>query len=290
LRWGGPELRDRIADRIKKRVESVDQEPTDLAGIDIRVLLSRLAAYGGNGLDLLVDIARDGQATVDARVDAAISVALGDVTRVADLEGILDDPELVEPVQRRLAVAFAMLGAPQMLVRMLDMLPASEPAYVALRSILLSESVDPETVAEGIRRGREAVGVLSEEEPVAWNLDFAELGAGIRFDAASNTQRQHLEAWATNEIRERTFARLLSLLLPSERAALHRIGGFVDSRATRDWLATWVPAYRDVASSEAEQLQDRIDAGLEKLPNMNDPASISDFELVSQAALVLGEW
>lgn len=290
LRSGGVELRDRIAERIKARVEDTGKEPTDLAAIDVSRLLSLLATSGSNGLDLLVGIACEQSATIDARVGAAMSAALRDVTRVEELQRILDDAELTESVQHRLAVAFAMLGAPQMLNRMSEMLPASEPAYVALRAILQSESVDPETVAGGVSCGREAARVLGEADPIAWELDFAELGGQVHFEAGSETERKFLSSWATRRIRERTFARLVSLLLPSERAALDRVGGFVDSDLTRDWLATWIPAYREVAEAEAARLQELIDSGREALPDMDEGASMSEFETLSQAALLLGEW
>ena len=290
LRSGGADLRKRVADRIKKRVADNVDEPTDLAGIDVRRLLSLLASSGGNGLDLLVSIASDSTATIDARIDAAMSAALGDVARVEELQQILNDPELPEPILQRLAVAFAMLGASEMLMRMLAILPSSEPAYVALRAILQGESMTSEIVTEAVPRGREAVRVLRDADPVTWDLDFAELAEQISFKAGSDTERQLRLASATDILRDRTYARLLSLLLPAERLALYRAGGFADSEVTRDWLATWIPSYRDVAQGEAARLQERLDVGRETLPGLKPDAFNSPFEAIAQAALLLGEW
>jgi hypothetical protein len=290
LRLGATDLRTPVAERIKRRLEDGNEEPSDLAAIDVSRLLSSLATSGGNGLDLLVGIASDRSATVDARVRAAMSAALGDVTRVEELQQILGDPQLPEPILQRLAVAFAMLGASQVLTQMFDMLPASEPAYVALRAILQSESVNLEIVSDGVRRGREAVRILCDAEPITWDLDFVDLASQMNLEARSDTERKWLIDRAADKLRDRTYARLLSLLLPTERVALYRVGGFVDSKVTRDWLATWIPAYRDVAQAEAAQLQERIDAGREALPAMRPGVSMSQFEGLAQTALLLGEW
>ncbi len=290
LRSGGADLRTRVTERIRRRVEDGNEEPTDLAAIDVSRLLSSLATSGGNGLDLLVGIASDRSATIDARVHAAMSAALGDVARVEELQQVLDDHELPESILQRLAVAFAMLGASQVLTRMFDMLPASEPAYVALRAILQSESVNPEIVSEGVRRGREAVRILFDAEPITWDLDFADLAGQLSVEARSDTEGQLLVSRIANKLRDRTYARLLSLLLPTERVALYRVGGFVDSKVTRDWLATWIPAYRDVAQAEVAHLQERIDAGREDLPKFEPGPSMSRFETLAQIALLLGEW
>jgi hypothetical protein len=221
-----------------------------------------------------------------------MSAALGDVALVERLVEVLADEELPEAIRERLAVAFAMLGAPQMRSLIVEMLPTSEPAYVALRAILQGEAATADAVRDGVRNGREAVRTLRDEPSVRWNLDFEELARQIRFESSSRTERQVREAWLTDLIRDSTYARLLALLLPSERLALHRVGGFVDSDTTRDWLATWIPAYREVATTEVARLQERIDAGTLRLPllDLDSLSSLSEFEALAQTAGLLSEW
>lgn len=284
---GSPELRDSLRTRIRRRVASVNGEVMELSTVDVRRLLALLAGSGPAGLNLLVDIATDAAAHVDARIDAAVKGVTADVDAVDRLERLLDDDALPTAVRDRLAVAFGVLGAPQMLPRITAMLPGSEPAYVALRSVLRSEAITYEAMEAGVWVGREGLRALRERGPVAWDLDFATLAQTLEFEAGSQTQRELRLAWITEQLRDRVYGRLLSLLLPSEQLALYRAGGFIDSDATRNWLATWIPAYRDVAAAEAARLQATISANPKILPDfeMGGP-----FAVVSNLASLLDEW
>jgi hypothetical protein len=292
MRAGGPELRTRLAQRITARIGTGEEQPTELAAVDVRRLLMLLAASGPHGLELLLDIAHDQKATIDTRIDAAMAAVLGDVALVERLVDVLADDDLPLAIRDRLAVAFAMLGAPEMHDRVIDMLPSSEPAYVALRAILQGDAATADTVGDGVRRGREAVRALRDAPPVTWDLEFIDLARELRFEPRSQTERELQEEWLAERIRTNTYARLLALLLPSERAALDRIGGFVDSPETRDWLAMWIPAYKEVASTEVAHLQECIDTGTEVLPRV-DPdwlARLSEFEALARTSRLLGEW
>lgn len=287
LQAGDVELRESLRERIKRRVANVDGEVAELSTVDVQRLFAFLADAGPWGLDLLLDIAADGAAHLDARLDAAMAAVTTDVGCVNRLEGLLDAEELPPAVRDRLGVAFAMLGAPQMLPRVSGMLPASEPAYVALRSVLRSEAIAYEVMQGGVRSGREALRGLRQGAEVTWELDFGSLARGLEFESGSQAQRELRLDWITEELRRHTYARLLSLLLPSERLALYRVGGFVDSEATRNWLATWVPAYRDVADMEAARLQALIFEDPSLLPDIDIGGP---FKVVANVATLLEEW
>ena len=246
------EIRSDLRERIKQLVRNLD-ERSELSTIDARRLLTLLGMSGPRGLDLLVEIACDAGAEVDARIDAAMTTVSSDVGRVNELEGLLDDDELPSAVRERLGVAFAMLGAPEMLPRVVGILPASEPAYVALRSILRGEAITYEVIQHGVTHGREALQFLRHTPQPTWDLDFAALAREFEFRANSQTEQNLRLKWITDELRGRTYGRLLSLLLASERVALYRVGGFIDNDATRNWLATWIPGYRELASAEMER-------------------------------------
>jgi hypothetical protein len=286
LAAGEPEVRANLRERIKRRVLD-GEELTELSTIDVGRLFGLLAGSAQYGVDLFVEIAGDGAANVDTRILSAMLAVITDVGRVEELVGLLEDDGLTQAVRDRLAVAFAMLGALVMLPRVLGMLPGSEPAYVALRSILRGETIAHDVMREGVERGREALTTLRDGEQAAWDLDFSALAREFEIPASSQTERDLRFEWVSDQLRERTYARLSLLLLPAERLALYRVGGFADSEATRNWLATWIPGYREVARAEAARLKAQIHEHPDLLPS---PFTGHPFDVTAAVSTLLREW
>lgn len=288
LRIGDEASRDRLLERIRRRLRDDDEPLEELTSVDIKRLFRTFGSCGELGLGVLTEIAYDAELVDDARIDAAMIAVQWDVGRVASLEALLDDETLPVTVRDRLSVAFAMLGAPQMLPRVVALLPTSEPAYVALRSVLRSDAISAETMHDAIATGCEAVRVLAETPAPLWEVDFAALAEGVAFEASSETDAQIKRDWVVEVMRGRTYGRLISLLLPTERLALHRIGQFVDSDTTRNWLAMWIPGHEAVAELEAARIQELVSNTPEVLPGVGK--GLDGFTVVASLAQLLGEW
>ncbi|MFB8146619.1 trypsin-like peptidase domain-containing protein [Microbacterium sp. NPDC056003] len=287
MRSADTDLRDALHDRIRRRMANDAGPGNDLRSIDLRRLLRVLSASGRHGLDLVLEIAADNRVPMPLRIEAAMRAVTTDINSVDWLEQLLSSDELSGAVRERLVVAFAMLGAPQMLARIQEMLPTSEPAYAALGAILRGPTIGQATMAEGVLAGTAAAEYLAEATPVTWDVDFASLADSIEFASGSEVQRDSAVRFLENQLRTRTLGRLLSLLLPSELEALYSIDGFVDSDATRNWLAVWVPSYHEVASEELRRLQVAIEADPDFPPPIDTGTSLS---IVSNVASLLDEW
>ena len=290
LRHPDAAVRDTIRERIRRRLRDPDPADTpddDLEAVDIGRLFHILGSQPA-GLELLVEIAHDTRSTVDARIGAAMTAVQSDVGCVPQLDPLLDDAELQASVRDRLVVAFAMLGAVPMLPRILERLPSSEPAYVALRAMLRSAAITRSAMLEGLDAARSGVFALQDIEPPRWDLDFDDLVKSMHVGAKSEAQQQTRYDMLAGDVRQRTYGRLLQLLLPSEQHALYLVGQFADSSATRDWLAAWVPAYREIAEEEMRRLQAVISEPGFVWPDDRDNRNA--FARVSDLALLLREW
>jgi hypothetical protein len=285
---GDAEIRDNLADRLRVYLRDDDEPLAELSSVNVGHLFE-LLGRGTRGLELLIAIAHDLELLTDARIGAAMVAVQSDVACVDQLDELLDDTSISASVRDRLVVAFAMLGAAPMLPRVRQLMMSSEPAYASLRAVLRSHAVPRDLMQASVVQAREAVQALSDKAPPEWDLDFAELAASVRFEASSETERTLRAEWVADTVRQLTFGRLLQLLLPSERQALHRVARFVDSKATRDWLATWIPAYEEIAHAEAERLQARIDAKPDLLPALT-PDVGTVYKRISNLALLLDEW
>jgi hypothetical protein len=288
LRTADHDLRESIRSKIRDRVRVDYSKARELTAIDLERLLTFLGGAGPLAIDLLVDVASDGEIPMDTRINAAMTAVTSDVATVNRLTGpLLDDPALPPAVRDRLAVAFAMLGAPEMLPRVTALLPKSEPAYVAIRNVLRGETISFDQMQTGVRAAREAARTLGHGVTPSWDLDFKSLASEVDFVASSETERELRLAWVASELRRRTYNRLLSLLLPAERLALHRVDEFTDSEATRNWLAAWIPAYREIATTEAARLQALISSDPTILPDLDRGGP---FKVVANIATLLDEW
>ncbi|HEX5924070.1 MAG TPA: trypsin-like peptidase domain-containing protein [Baekduia sp.] len=290
LRHPDAAVRDTVRERILRRLrdpDSTEAPDGDLKDIDIGRLFRILGSQAA-GLELLVEIAHDARSTVDARIGAAMTAVQSDVGCVPQLDPLLDDTALQPSVRDRLVIAFAMLGAVPMLPRIMERLPSSEPAYVSLRATLRSAAITREAMLEGLGAARSAVFSLQDIEPPRWDLDFGDLVKEMQVDAKSEAQRQIRYEMLASDVRQRTYGRLLQLLLPSEQHALYLVGQFADTSATRDWLAAWIPAYREIAEDEMRRLQAVISKPGFVWPDVRNNRNA--FARVSDLALLLREW
>lgn len=269
--------------------EALVSHATAAGGIlDTDKLIGEVATAGATGVGLLLALALDSSQEVHTRVTAALAGAQSNPRQAEALGEFLEDRSVPEPVRSRLTVALGMLGCRAAFHRLLALRPLSEPAYVALGSLLSSPNCTKDMLRLGLAAGIEAQAHLIATAPPVWELDYGGEIRGLQFPAASEAERELRNEWGTTLLRQRADARLLSLLLPVERAALYRVARLRESPETRNWLARWIPEYKEIVQEEVERLRLEVEADPSLLPLIAEAAT--PLRAIANMAGLLDEW
>lgn len=294
LQSGDRRLRAEAGNRVRRVILGADTASEDPHSpplpqhVNQALLLQQLGNAGGPGVNLLIFIARSPRVAADTRIQAALVVVQHDANRVSDLDPLLDDVSLSAPIRERLVVAFAMLGATHAFERLLSLLPSSEPAYAGLHALLRSDSATIDMIELGVDAASDSLVNLTSADQPTWDLDFRVEAVALVSGASSEAERTLRADWLTDVLRTRTYARLLSLLLVSEKLELLRVGNFQDNTATRDWLATWIPSYREITAEEVTRVRAELDDNPDLWPSVE--RGMGRFEAVKFVASLLEEW
>ncbi len=263
--------------------------PLDVAGgaVDPGILLDEVARAGEAGVELLLELALQQSRPTDLRVRAAVAAAQAD-PQAGALGVFLEDTTVDGSVRSRLTVALAVLGCCAAFQRLLDLLPQSEPAYMALGALLTSPNATRAMVDVGVPAATESQLTLARTSPPIWDADYEDEVLALQLTADSDAERRKRVRWAAQRLRGRVDGRLLSLLVPAERVELYRVGKFEESPETRNWLARWIPEYRQIIAEELERIRSEIERDPTILPVSGQAQAPLTF--MTELCQLLDEW